>query len=201
MKAICLWSGPRNVSTALMYSFAQRSDTRVVDEPLYGHFLRVTGTVHPGRDEIMAAVNCDGDAVMRELRASFRPEFLNRVDDIVLFKPLHLDEIKQIVGLLAAQLGERLKDREIGLEISPEAQDFIAREGYDPVYGARPLKRYMQRELETKIGRALVAGDVLDGATVRVGLSGGELSIDTENPSPAEERPGDEHPGDEAISA
>jgi len=69
MKAICLWSGPRNVSTALMYSFAQRSDTRVVDEPLYGHFLRVTGTIHPGRDEIMAAVNCDGDAVMRELLA------------------------------------------------------------------------------------------------------------------------------------
>ncbi len=69
MKAICLWSGPRNVSTALMYSFAQRSDTRVVDEPLYGHFLRVTGTIHPGRDEVLATVNCDGDAVMRELLA------------------------------------------------------------------------------------------------------------------------------------
>ncbi len=67
MKAICLWSGPRNVSTALMYSFAQRSDTRVVDEPLYGHFLRVSGTIHPGRDEVLATVNCDGDAVMREL--------------------------------------------------------------------------------------------------------------------------------------
>ena len=67
MKAICLWSGPRNVSTALMYSFAQRSDTRVVDEPLYGHFLRVTGTIHPGRDEVLASVNCDGNAVMREL--------------------------------------------------------------------------------------------------------------------------------------
>lgn len=67
MKAICLWSGPRNVSTALMYSFAQRRDTRVVDEPLYGHFLRVTGTIHPGRDEVLATVNCDGDAVMREL--------------------------------------------------------------------------------------------------------------------------------------
>lgn len=69
MNAICLWSGPRNVSTALMYSFAQRGDTRVVDEPLYGHFLRVTGTNHPGRDEVMAAVNCDGDEVMRELLA------------------------------------------------------------------------------------------------------------------------------------
>jgi len=69
MKAICLWSGPRNVSTALMYSFAQRRDTLVVDEPLYGHFLRVTGTIHPGRNEVLAAVNCDGDAVMRELLA------------------------------------------------------------------------------------------------------------------------------------
>ena len=67
MQAICLWSGPRNVSTALMYSFAQRPDTTVVDEPLYGHFLRVTGTVHPGRDEVLATVNTDGDAVMREL--------------------------------------------------------------------------------------------------------------------------------------
>ncbi|MEE3236884.1 MAG: sulfotransferase family protein, partial [Pseudomonadota bacterium] len=69
MKAICLWSGPRNVSTALMYSFAQRPDTRIVDEPLYGHFLRVTGTVHPGCDEVMARVNCDGNAVMQSLLA------------------------------------------------------------------------------------------------------------------------------------
>lgn len=70
MTAICLWSGPRNVSTALMYSFAQRSDTRVVDEPLYGHFLRVTGTVHPGREEVLATVNCDGDDVMQTLLAN-----------------------------------------------------------------------------------------------------------------------------------
>lgn len=67
MQAICLWSGPRNVSTALMYSFAQRRDTRVVDEPLYGHYLRVSGAAHPGRDEVIAAMNCDGDAVMKAL--------------------------------------------------------------------------------------------------------------------------------------
>jgi len=66
---ICLWSGPRNVSTALMYSFAQRTDIRVVDEPLYGHYLRVTGANHPGRDEILAAMNCDGYDVMRGLLA------------------------------------------------------------------------------------------------------------------------------------
>ena len=66
-KPICLWSGPRNVSTALMYSFAQREDIRAVDEPLYGHYLRVSGAPHPGRDEVIAAMNCNGDAVMREL--------------------------------------------------------------------------------------------------------------------------------------
>ena len=67
MKKICLWSGPRNISTALMYSFAQRDDTRVVDEPLYGHYLRKTGVRHPGREEIMAEVNCDGNFVMKDL--------------------------------------------------------------------------------------------------------------------------------------
>ena len=74
--AICLWSGPRNVSTALMYSFAQNRDVVVIDEPLYGHYLRVTGAEHPGRDDVIAAMNCDGDAVMRELlvRQSENPE-------------------------------------------------------------------------------------------------------------------------------
>jgi hypothetical protein len=72
MKAVCLWSGPRNVSTALMYSFAERDDTRVVDEPLYGHFLRVTGTLHPGREQVLASVDCDGDRVMRGLLAEAR---------------------------------------------------------------------------------------------------------------------------------
>lgn len=67
-KTICMWSGPRNVSTALMYSFAQRSDTRVIDEPLYGHYLRVTGAEHPGRDEILAAMDTDGARVMERLR-------------------------------------------------------------------------------------------------------------------------------------
>ncbi len=67
MKSVCLWSGPRNVSTALMYSFAQRSDTQVLDEPLYGHYLRVSGAKHPGREEVMASMKCDGDAVMADL--------------------------------------------------------------------------------------------------------------------------------------
>jgi len=74
VKTLCLWSGPRNVSTALMYSFAERPDTHVVDEPLYGHYLRVSGADHPGRDEIMEAMNCDGNAVMQGLLAGNRPQ-------------------------------------------------------------------------------------------------------------------------------
>lgn len=74
MKTICLWSGPRNVSTALMYSFAERPDTLVVDEPLYGHYLRVSGADHPGRDEITRTMNCDGDAVMQGLLGNDRPD-------------------------------------------------------------------------------------------------------------------------------
>lgn len=70
VKPVCLWSGPRNVSTALMYSFAQLADVRVVDEPLYGHYLRVTGAPHPGRDDVIAAMDCDGDAVMQGLIAT-----------------------------------------------------------------------------------------------------------------------------------
>ena len=115
--------------------------------------------------------------VMSELRHHFRPEFLNRVDDIVLFKPLTLEEVKKIVGLLAKDLERRLEDRDIRLEIGDAAKEFVAKTGYDPVYGARPLKRFLQRELETRIGRALIGGGVQDGSTVKVDLQGDELSV------------------------
>jgi ATP-dependent Clp protease ATP-binding subunit ClpB len=115
--------------------------------------------------------------VMAELRHHFRPEFLNRVDDIVLFKPLTLEEVTNIVSLLVQDLVRRLKDRRIQLEISSAARELIAQAGYDPVFGARPLKRYLQRELETRIGRALITGTVLDGATVRVEVQDGALVV------------------------
>ena len=116
-------------------------------------------------------------SVMNELKTGFRPEFLNRVDDIVLFKPLHLDEVMKIAGLLAEQLRQRLKEQRITLEISEEALRFIAQAGYDPVYGARPLKRYLQRELETRVARAIIGGSVGEGGTLQVGLENGRLSI------------------------
>jgi ATP-dependent Clp protease ATP-binding subunit ClpB len=115
--------------------------------------------------------------VMGELRLKFKPEFLNRVDDIVLFKPLTKEEIKSIIDLLTADLAKRLKDRRIGLEITDSARDYIAEAGYDPVYGARPLKRYLQRQVETRIGRALLSGTIPEGTTIQVDVQDGELVV------------------------
>lgn len=117
------------------------------------------------------------ERVMAELRHHFRPEFLNRVDEIILFKPLTLEEIKRIVDLMVADIKKRLKDRHITLELTEEAREFIARSGYDPVFGARPLRRYIQRNLETKVARSIIAGEVPEGSVVRVIVEGGELAI------------------------
>ena len=117
--------------------------------------------------------------VMNELRAHFRPEFLNRVDEIVLFKPLTLGEIKKIVELLLGLLRARLADRHIELELSDAAKEHIAREGYDPVYGARPLKRFLQRQLETALSRKLLAGDITDHSRVTVDFKKGELVFES----------------------
>jgi ATP-dependent Clp protease ATP-binding subunit ClpB len=119
---------------------------------------------------------------MAELRTGFRPEFLNRVDEIVLFKPLTLEEIEQIVHLQFAAIRARLADRRLTLELTAGACSLIAREGYDPVYGARPLRRFIQREVETRIARALLGGDIRDGATVTVEADGDELVISWSNP-------------------
>ncbi len=124
------------------------------------------------------------DAVMRELRAQFRPEFLNRLDDIVIFKPLTLPEIEQIVDLLTEDLRHRLAERGVRLELTPEARTLIAREGFDPVYGARPLKRFLQRQLESRIGRALLSGEAAEGAAVRVEVREGSLVVEIAAPAP-----------------
>ena len=119
------------------------------------------------------------DQVMGELRRHFRPELLNRIDDIVLFKPLQSAEIRRIVDLLLVALRARLADRRITLDVSDEAKTFLGNQGYDPVYGARPLKRYLQRELETRLGRKLIAGDIPDGCVVHVGVADGAITIAT----------------------
>ena len=121
------------------------------------------------------------DSVMQLLRTQFRPEFLNRIDDIVFYKPLEKDEIARIVRLLAGHLAGRLREKNIDLVLTDAAVDAIAEAGFDPVYGARPLKRYMQSHLETMLARKIVAGDVLPGQTVRVDVDGnGELTATAE---------------------
>jgi ATP-dependent Clp protease ATP-binding subunit ClpB len=117
------------------------------------------------------------DRVMAELREHFRPEFLNRVDETVLFKPLTLSEIVRIVELQVESVRRRLAERRLSLELTEAARDFIAREGYDPVYGARPLRRFIQREVETKIGRALLSGEIVDGSTVVVDVAGDAITV------------------------
>jgi ATP-dependent Clp protease ATP-binding subunit ClpB len=124
--------------------------------------------------------------VFGELRGHFRPEFLNRVDDTVLFKPLTQAEIAEIVDLLAEGLRERLKERDIGLELTDAAKQYIAEAGYDPVYGARPLKRYIQHELETQIGRYIIGGEAKDGSTVVVGRGDDGLTFTIRQPEATE---------------
>jgi len=106
--------------------------------------------------------------VMDAVRAAFKPEFLNRLDDIVLFDPLSLEEIGRIVDLQVAALAARLRDRRLVLDVEPAAREWLAIEGFDPAYGARPLRRLVQREIGDRLARLLLAGEVRDGDTVRV---------------------------------
>ncbi|WP_439443805.1 ATP-dependent chaperone ClpB [Listeria aquatica] len=117
--------------------------------------------------------------VLATLEASFKPEFLNRVDDIILFKPLTLENIKGIVEKLVDELQDRLEAQEIHIAISDEAKSFIAEEAYDPVYGARPLKRYLVRHVETPLARAIVSGEVMPHSTVEIGLDNGAFTFNT----------------------
>ena len=126
------------------------------------------------------------EQVLGALRSHFPPEFLNRVDDIVLFKALTEPEVERITDLMLDDLRQRLADRRIVVEVTPEARAFIAREGFDPVYGARPLRRFIAREVETRVGRELLSGDVEDGATLRVGEQDGEIDVTYENPAAVE---------------
>ncbi|MFQ5698719.1 MAG: ATP-dependent chaperone ClpB [Myxococcota bacterium] len=139
-----------------------------------------------GVDEHGGITAAAREGVFRELRAHFRPEFLNRVDEIVLFKPLQVEEIEKIVDLRVGDLRRRLAERKVKLVLDESARSWIAREAYDPAYGARPLKRFLQREVETRIARALIAGEAREGQTVTVREIAGQLDIEIEKPAPEE---------------
>jgi len=117
------------------------------------------------------------EAVNEELKRGFRPEFLNRIDEIVMFKPLSRDEIAKIIRLALADIEKRLEDRGIKLDATDDAIDFIAEAAYSPVYGARPVKRYLQKHVETEVGRMIIKGDITDGTSILLDAQNGKLEI------------------------
>lgn len=108
------------------------------------------------------------EAVENTLKQHFRPEFLNRIDEIVFYKPLTKDEIKEIVDLLILDLQKRLDDKQLYISLSEEAKAYVVDQGYDALYGARPLKRFLQRNVETLIGRILIAQDIQPHSTLAI---------------------------------
>jgi ATP-dependent Clp protease ATP-binding subunit ClpB len=115
--------------------------------------------------------------VLQALRQTFRPEFLNRIDEIVVFHGLAREHLRKIVEIQLQRIRRRLQDRHIDLELTPAALDYLANAGYDPIYGARPLKRLLQREVETQMGRRILAGDIPDRCRVTVDRAASELTF------------------------
>ncbi|MBO4844931.1 MAG: ATP-dependent chaperone ClpB [Lachnospiraceae bacterium] len=141
-------------------------------------------TSNIGAQYLLEGIDDDGnitdeaaEAVNEELRASFRPEFLNRLDEIIMFKPLTKDNISNIVSLIIDDLNKRLSDRELKIKLTDEATAFIVDQAYDPIYGARPLKRYIQKHVETLVGKAILEGRAQEGETVTIDVSDDSLVI------------------------
>ena len=140
-------------------------------------------TSNIGSEYLLNGINAEGDIeasaeemVMNELRAHFRPEFLNRLDEIIMFKPLSKEDIHSIIDILMKNLNNRLVNREISIELDPAAKDYIIEQGYDPVYGARPLKRFLQKHVETLAGRLILSDAVLPGDVIQIHYDGEKLA-------------------------
>ncbi|MDO4286791.1 MAG: ATP-dependent chaperone ClpB [Eubacteriales bacterium] len=141
-------------------------------------------TSNLGSSTLLEGIGTDGEIredakaqVNELLRRSFRPEFLNRLDEIVFYKPLTKENITGIIDLLIAALGKRLEDKQLSVELTDAAKQYIIDNGYDPVYGARPLKRFLQRNVETLLGRTIIAGDLSTGTKLLVDMQDGALAV------------------------
>ena len=139
-------------------------------------------TSNLGANYLLEGIGEDGtidaasqEMVMNELRARFRPEFLNRLDEIIMFKPLTKNNIYAIIDLLTADVNKRLADKELSIEVTDEARNYIVEGGYDPMYGARPLKRYLQKNVETLAAKLILAGNVGRGDAILIDVAGGKL--------------------------
>ena len=141
-------------------------------------------TSNLGSSALLDGIDADGEIredaraqVNELLRRSFRPEFLNRLDEIVFYKPLTKENITGIIDLLIAALSKRLADKQLSVELTDAAKQYVIDHGYDPVYGARPLKRFLQRNVETLLGRTIIAGEIAAGTKLLVDLQYGELTV------------------------
>ncbi len=139
-------------------------------------------TSNIGSDLLLEGTKADGtipanvkQAVSQQLHARFKPEFLNRIDDTIMFTPLTLQDMELIVQKLVDQLAKRLKEQEIGLKITDAAKVWIAKQGYEPQFGARPLQRFVTKTVETPLAKLLVAGDISNGDTVEIDTDNNEL--------------------------
>jgi ATP-dependent Clp protease ATP-binding subunit ClpB len=140
-------------------------------------------TSNIGSEYLLDGIDENGDIrkeaeelVLNDLRSHFRPEFLNRLDETIMFKPLTRENIGGIIGLMIDDLNRRLSDRDLTIKLSDEARQFIADNGYDPVYGARPLKRYLQKTVETLSAKLILAGNVNEGDTIKIDVNNGVLT-------------------------
>ena len=141
-------------------------------------------TSNIGSDYLIEGLSLEGkiseetrDRVMNEMRRVFRPEFLNRIDDIVLFKPLQRNEIFKIIDLQIIEIEKRLQDREISVKVTENAKELILQKSYSIQYGARPVKRFLQKELETKLSTLIIKGDLKDGDNILTDTIDGELEV------------------------
>lgn len=144
-------------------------------------------TSNIGAQYLLEGIGDDGsirpeaeNAVMQELRAHFRPEFLNRLDETILFKPLTKENIGGIIKLIVDDLNRRLADRDVALKLTAEAERFVVEQAYDPVYGARPLKRYIQKHVETLAAKLILADQVKSGDTILIDVEGEKLTARTD---------------------
>ena len=128
------------------------------------------------------------ELVMNDLRGHFRPEFLNRLDEIILFKPLTKDNIGNIIHLLIADVNRRLADKELQVRLTDAAESYITEHGFDPMYGARPLKRYVQKTVETLAAKLILKGDINTGDDIVIDVVNGELTARAEGRKAIEEK-------------
>ena len=155
--------------------------------------IAAVGAIKPLEEDLIDNIRGDGtidpdvkERVIGLLRNYFKPEFLNRVDDIIVFSPLTENQITEIISLEVHSLEKRLAEREITLEITDRAKTFIAHSAYDPSYGARPIKRYLQNNVENRLAVMIINGDIIDGCRVTVDENGSGLEFSVEEPAAGE---------------